>query len=158
MAFIDDLRRDYANLNDPRYAQSLTDRRVGYLRPGLNDIFSSIDQQMTSQGLFSSSPVSTAKVNAGQRFYSGVAQSVDQDLMEKYRTIVPTLANMEIDEIHRKMQNDAGFGKFIGNILGMGMGFLLPTGFKMPTMGLGYQGSTSPQGDYPSSDGGPINV
>jgi hypothetical protein len=125
MSIFDELKIEYGRLNDPNYLKELIGRRQALYQPELQKTYGRLDADLNRRGLFSASPVTRARYRATGEFNRGIAESVEQEQTEKWKTIMPILAQMEMLERQGKLQNKAGWMKLIGTALGFGAGIAL---------------------------------
>lgn len=125
MALYDDLKLDYARLRDPNYIKELIAQNQMNYRPELEKTFGSIDARLNRQGMFSASPVTTARYRAAGEFNRDIAKMTEEQIMTRWQTILPLLAQMEQADKEGRRQDKAGWLKLIGTVLGAGAGFLI---------------------------------
>ncbi len=144
MAFFDELRADYNRLNDPNYLQELTSRNQALYQPQLQRTFSSIDADLNRRGLFSASPVSRGRFQAGASFNTEIAKLSSGQIEQRRQQILPLLVALEQGRISRAQAARMGLFKFLGTALGTAGGFALGG----PAGAIAGAGAGSSLGDY----------
>jgi hypothetical protein len=125
MSLLDDVRRQMAEVNDPAYLANLVKSRRQVLMPDFQNLLTGLDAQLNRQGMFSSSPVTTARYNSANQFERGLTQTATDEMSQRWQTLLPVLAQLEQAEQQRKMANKAGWLKFFGGLAGTALPFVL---------------------------------
>lgn len=123
MAFIDELKTNFARLNDPAYVKQLIAEQQALHRPELEKSFRLSDVDLSRRGFFSASPVSRGRSQAISQFQQGIAKNVHADVSRRRERLIPLLVQLELAERQGRRQDKAGILKAIGTIIGTGIGF-----------------------------------
>ncbi len=118
-------QREFDRLNDPARQQADLNRRLALANPQLQAILASTRSDLNRRGLFSSSPVSRASLQAGSQFASGISQNFFAGLEQRRTGLIGILAQIEEAERERKARERSSLFEGIGGLLGTGAGFLL---------------------------------
>ena len=125
MPLLNQLQAEYGRLNDPKYLKELIARNQMLYQPQLQESFASLDADLNRRGLYSASPVTRSRYRATSQFNQGIAQMTQSEVTDRWKTILPLLAQLELAEKEGRRQDRAGLLKMIGTILGTGAGFLI---------------------------------
>jgi hypothetical protein len=125
MALFDDIRANYARLNDPAYVKQLISEQQTLHQPELEASYKRIDVDLNRRGMFSSSPVTRARYQATSEFNRGIAMNVQRDVSSQRAQIIPLLVQLELAEREGRRQDKAGIMKLIGTAIGAGAGIMV---------------------------------
>ena len=124
---LNDVYNEYNRLNDPVAQEQELRRRLTLANPYLQNMLSAVRSDLSGRGLNSAAPMARAGAVTTGKFTTDISQNFFADLDRKKMGLLELMTQIEEFKAQMKAQKDASKWGALGQALGLGASFLMPT-------------------------------